>query len=257
MNVELIAYTPNPDGVANMGAETCVSSDIPIPDTGANGQKALKHALDSGHESVAEHAVFTFSIEGISRACSHQLVRHRMASYSQQSQRYVKMDGFGYVTPRSVQNSCYVVPDRIKVKVFSPDDPKDSKLFETRRVEEAYHEIMKDIRYLYRHMIACGIPEEDARYILPNACRTNMIVTMNARELRHFFALRCCNRAQWEIRELANRMLALAENVAPTIFLDAGASCVTLGYCPEGKKSCGAVPTLKQLQDVYAEDQKE
>ena len=157
-----------------------------------------------GHHSVIEHAVFTFSVEGVSRALTHQLVRHRVASYSQQSQRYVSMKEPSYVTPHTVQ-----------------DDPEALKVFEdTGKLE------------------SMGIPAEDARYLLPNGCTTNITITMNARELLHFFSLRCCNRAQWEIREMADRMLELCREVSPVIFRDAGPPCVR-GPCPEGKLSCG------------------
>lgn len=214
MNIELIAYTPLPEEVCNLAAETCVSENIPEMDY--NEQKSLKHALASGHESVLEHASFTFAIEGISRACSHQLVRHRMASYSQQSQRYVNMEGFEYVIPESIKNH--------------PEFQED-----------VWQELMETIAEHYKELIESGIPEEDARYILPNACKTNIIVTMNARELRHFFSLRCCNRAQWEIKWVADMMLELVKEVAPKLFENAGARCKQLGYCPEAR-GCGKYP---------------
>lgn len=217
MNIKLIAFTPSPEAVCNLGAEVCVSKGIPLPD---EDLRALGHALESGHESVLEHASFTFAIEGISRACSHQMVRHRMASYSQQSQRYVNMDGFDYVTPESLKGQIYMGPDGIR---------------------ETYADIMRDLNDIYQQMIEDGAPEEDARYILPNACKTNIVVTMNARELRHFFSLRCCERAQWEIKQVAEIMLALVREVAPTLFEDAGPRCKALGYCPEAK-GCGKMP---------------
>lgn len=225
MKVELITYTPEPDDVCGVAARTCVSETIPpkgdLFGDWSKSQNALRHALESGHESVAEHAVFTFAVEGISRACSHQLVRHRMASYSQQSQRYVKMSGkvnesqFDFVTPKSI--------DKASDDVFNE-----------------YLSLMIAIDNTYRSFIERGIPEEDARYILPNACCTNIVVTMNGRELRHFFKLRCCNRAQWEIRELANQILEQVKEVAPVLFENAGPSCVATGRCPE-KQSCGRV----------------
>lgn len=217
MNIELIAYTPSPESICDLGARVCVSYDIPEPD---EDLKALGHALASGHKSVLEHATFTFAIEGISRACSHQLVRHRMASYSQQSQRYVNMDGFDYVTPESLKGQIYMGPDGIR---------------------ETYADIMRDLNDIYQQMIEDGAPEEDARYILPNACTTNIVMTMNARELRHFFSLRCCERAQWEIKQVAEIMLALVREVAPTLFEDAGPRCKQLGYCPEAR-GCGRMP---------------
>ena len=218
MRVKLEAYTKDADAVCGMAARTCISENIQhlrAPDTGEviPRTNSLRMALAAGHESIAEHANFTFSIEGISRACSHQLVRHRLASYSQQSQRYVNMENFEYVMPETIQN-----------------DPNAVYYYEW---------CMKAIRNIYNTLINYGIPEEDARYILPNACTTNIVVSMNARELRHFFRLRCCTRAQWEIRELANLMLDQVKAVAPILFEDAGPSCKMTGRCPEGANSCG------------------
>lgn len=222
MNVNLIAFTPSPESVCDLGARVCVSYDIPEPD---EDLRALGHALASGHESVLEHATFTFAIEGISRACSHQLVRHRMASYSQQSQRYVNMDTFDWVVPKSIKDEDMEVDLGYR---FVP-------------ASEIYEELMIGINSAYNRLVEVGVPEEDARYLLPNACCTNIIVTMNARELRHFFSLRCCERAQWEIRQVAEMMLALVKEVAPTLFEDAGPRCKALGYCPEAK-GCGKMP---------------
>ena len=212
MKVELISYSNLGEKVCGIASKTCVSESIPTVDDDVT--KSLKSAMSSGHTSVLEHWTATFSIEGISRACSHQLVRHRLASYSQQSQRYVNMDGFEWVTPRTITNA-------------------DDWTF------EKYNAVMREIENLYCVLIRGGIPEEDARYILPNACKTNIVVTMNARELRHFFALRCCTRAQAEIRELANKMLESCKAVAPILFEDAGPSCKATGRCPEGANSCG------------------
>lgn len=212
MNVRLVSYTPNPDQVCEMACRTCTSVDCPDISTAVNKTNALRKALDSGHESVAEHAVFTFQIEGISRACSHQLVRHRLASYSQQSQRYVNMTDFDFV-----------IPESIKEDVNSLDK---------------YMYLMNNIRLSYLEMLLLGIPEEDARYILPNACCTNITVTMNARELRHFFKLRLCKRAQWEIRELAECMYGCVKDVAPVLFEGVGPACIMDGKCTE-IKGCG------------------
>ena len=219
MKVRLVSYTDHPDEVCNLAAGTCVSEGAPEYD---GNLRALKGALASGHESVAEHASFTFFIEGVSRALSHQLVRHRIASYSQQSQRYVNMDGFDYVIPESIKNH---------EKTWDEDGKTD--------IEKWYRNTMESLSDFYACLIEAGIPEEDARYILPNACTTNITVTMNARELRHFFRLRCCSRAQWEIRQLAYIMLNYCKEKAPVLFEDAGPSCAATGRCPEGKKSCG------------------
>jgi thymidylate synthase (FAD) len=173
-------------------------------------KRIIKRVTGYGHVSVIEHAYFTFSIEGVSRAMTHQLVRHRMASYTQQSQRYVTYDSLKkYVTPPSIMNN-----------------------MEAKRI---FDEELAKISETYKKLLNLKIPKEDARFILPNAARTNVIVTMNARELRHFFNLRCCARAQWEIREAATEMLRQAKTVAPILFEKAGPSCVKLGYCPEGR----------------------
>lgn len=226
MKVTLVAYTPNPDGVCAMAARTCISQSCPTLDGRIDN---LRHALSGGHESVAEHAVFTFQVEGISRACSHQLVRHRLASYSQQSQRYVNMNSFKYVTPKSI-SEC-------EKKIYTTMG--DADWFAPTTVWEW---AMDEMSSLYNQMVEAGIPEEDARYILPNACCTNITVSMNARELRHMAGERMCARAQNEIRELVTKMVELASEVAPILFEGVGPKCERLGKCPE-IKSCGHIST--------------
>lgn len=244
MEVKLIAMTgvmceedlvDGAEQVCNHAAKTCTREDagrildrdsLGFVDTEMN---ALRTALRSGHESILEHAVYTFEVKGVSRALTHQLVRHRVASYSQQSQRYVGMENFSYIVPQSIRNNPDALDDYIKLMG---------------RLTEFYVELVSDDGY--------GIPEEDARYILPNACTTNIIITMNARELRHFFSLRCCERAQWEIRELANRMLKICKEVSPIIFEGAGPSCVRDGFCRESK-SCGRAPKLEKVLEVMNE----
>ena len=164
-----------------------------------------------GHASVLEHVTLTYGVEGISRAASHQLVRHRIASYSQQSQRYVASK-FGYVTPPTVAASPGLLVE--------------------------YERHMAACSRLYAKLMKAGVPPEDARFALPNATETKILITMNARELHHFFSLRTCRRAQWEIREMAKRMLSAARERAPLLFETAGPGCVR-GRCPEGKMSCG------------------
>ena len=213
MIVKLLAYTQNADAICAAAGNSCYSerpSYEIVEDI--NSEKVLSRIVGMGHHSVIEHAVFTFSVEGVSRALTHPLVWHRGASYSQQSQRYVSMKEPSYVTPHTVQ-----------------DDPEALKVFE---------DTMAEIWAAYGKLESMGIPAEDARYLLPNGCTTNITITMNARELLHFFSLRCCNRAQWEIREMADRMLELCREVSPVIFRDAGPPCVR-GPCPEGKLSCG------------------
>lgn len=216
MKVELISHTDHATEICAISAHTCVSDEIPTLNdvyTSDGPIKSLRHAIASDHESVLEHASFTFAVSGVSRALTHQLVRHRVASYSQQSQRYVDMSSFRYVVPESIKND---------------EQAWDYYLWCMDRIRETYDALVND------HLI----PEEDARYVLPNACETNIIITMNARELRHFFALRTCGRAQWEIRELATKMLDLCKQTESELFKDAGPSCVQTGRCPE-KRSCG------------------
>ena len=216
MLVTLLNFTPGPEKTVALAARLCYSStgikELKAKVEGIDVEKFLSRILKLGHTSVLEHASFTFGIEGISRATSHQLVRHRLASYSQQSQRYVTLEEPDYVTPATV------VKDPVKKKKFD------------RTVDGVYA--------LYRELVDGGVPAEDARYILPNAATTKIIVTMNARELLHFFSLRCCERAQWEIREMATRMLGLVKKEAPFIFRDSGPACVA-GPCSEGEMTCG------------------
>ena len=203
MKVTLISHTVDAALLCGEAAAICTNSDKP--------ESALSHAVDSGHTSVLEHAVFSFKVEGLSRAALAQLTRHRLASFDVQSQRYVKISsGDALVIPATVKNS---------------------ELYEEAK------STMASVMALYQKMLDAGIPAEDARYITPQAVTTNLIMTMNARELLHFFALRTCNRAQWEIRDLADLMLVLCREAAPKIFSKAGPGCVT-GSCPE-KKPCG------------------
>lgn len=216
IQVHLIAHTPYPDRTVAAAAKLCYSSssvaDIMDNIEPEHMRHFISHLLRSGHMSPFEHASFTFGIDGISRVCSHQLVRHRMASYSQQSQRYVSMDKPQFVTP-----------------VTLTEDKDLQKSFQDHCV--AAHE-------LYLHLVESGIPKEDARYLLPHGWRTRITVSMNARELHHFFRLRLCRRAQWEIQDLARRMLLAIKDVAPILFASAGPDCVVKGKCEE-MRSCG------------------
>lgn len=214
MKVKLIAYTPDADRICAAAARSCYSEkpSSVLKETMKNPAKMLASVVAMGHYSVIEHAVFTFSIEGVSRSMTHQLVRHRVASFSQQSQRYVSLNTPDYVVPETVAGN--------------------------QEAKEAYDRLMKDIWDTYNKLEALGVPAEDARYVLPNACTTNITMTMNARELMHFFRLRCCNRAQKEIRDVADEMLRQCKAVSPAIFVYAGPSCV-VGPCPEGDKFCG------------------
>ncbi len=171
-------------------------------------KRMVRRVTGYGHTSVIEHAYFTFSLEGVSRVLTHQLVRHRIASFTQQSQRYVAYDAVNeYVIPSSIVNN------------------SDAK--------ELFDDTLAKISATYQALLNMRIPKEDARFILPNAAKTNIMVTMNARELRHLFNLRCCARAQWEIREVAIEMLKQARKAAPALFENCGPTCIELGYCTE------------------------
>ena len=216
VSVTLLSHTPEPERVIGAAARLCYApvGAAELVEKLSDGEidRLLKLILKSSHLSVCEHASFTFAIEGISRACSHQLVRHRLASYSQQSQRYVKLKKPPIITPPAVAA-----------------DPGMAAKFEA-ATEAAYAD--------YRAMLDAGMEAEDARYLLPQAVETKIVVTMNARELLHFFTLRTCERAQWEIRTMAERMLVLVLPLAPRIFGKAGPACIR-GRCPEGKFYCG------------------
>lgn len=187
--------------------------------------KLVNYLKESGHTSVLEHVKFTFAIDDVSRALTHQLVRHRLASYSQQSQRYVKMS-----VEFSLNN--FITPPKIK---------NNSEAL------AVYEGVLRHIQATYNRLIALNIDPEDARYVFPNAAKTRIIVTMNCVALSHFFGLRCCTLAQWEIRNLANKMLSVCKEELPCVFEDSGSRCVSLGYCPESKKrSCGKYPIKKE-----------
>ena len=216
MDVRLLYHTPDPERAIAAAARLCYApvgaADLLEQMSEQAAHKVLKTVITSGHTSTLEHASYTFAIDGVSRAMTHQLVRHRLASYSQQSQRYVSYD-----------DPAFIVPPKVDA------DPEARQLFLN---------ACGDAFLAYRALLDSGVAPEDARYLLPNATETKIAVTMNVRELLHFFELRCCKRAQWEIREVALRMLELAEPTAPYIFMDAGAAC-RRGPCNEGKMTCG------------------
>ncbi len=217
MDVRLLNHTPDPERAIAAAARLCYAPVGAAELTETMSEEAvrrvLKTIITSGHTSALEHASYTFAIDGVSRALTHQLVRHRLASYNQQSQRYVTY----------ASEPAFVTPPSVAV------DPA---------VAEAFAAATRAAFDAYRALVDAGVPAEDARYLLPNAMETKIVVTMNIRELLHFFELRCCKRAQWEIRDLALAMLALAEPTAPYIFMDAGASC-RRGPCREGAMTCG------------------
>jgi thymidylate synthase (FAD) len=219
---ELLSHTPQPERTVALAARLCYSARGVADLSAAFGEAEVASLLDKllgmGHFSALEHAQFVFGIEGISRACSHQLVRHRVASYSQQSQRYVTLGEVKAVLPPAVSG-----------------DPRKAARFQ---------EQLETIWAFYRELVEDGVAPEDAGYILPNACETKLVVSMNARELRHFFRLRLCRRAQWEIRDLALVMLRAATPAAPLLFRGAGPGCLA-GACPEGTYSCGEAAAVR------------
>lgn len=217
MHVELLYHTPDPERAIATAARLCYApvgaSELMETMPEERVRSVLSTIMRSGHFSTLEHVSYTFAVEGVSRALTHQLVRHRLASFNQQSQRYVKFTkGVEIVKPQSVVG-----------------DPQK---------EAVFNEAIEAAVAAYEKLLEAGVPAEDARYLLPNAAETKIVITMNVRELLHFFSVRCCNRAQWEIRELAHTMLELARPTAPFVFMDAGAPCVR-GVCPEGKMTCG------------------
>ena len=215
MEVHLIAYTPDPDHVCGVAALGDRDSRPAFKLCDEDWEGALVYATNQDHMGIVEHASFTFMVGGVSRALTHQLVRHRMASYDQQSQRAVTFDEPTVVTPPNVTGN-------VQAKLI-------------------YEQIMGDIWTTYNELIGLGIPPEDARFILPNACTSNITITMNARSLLHFFELRCCLSAQWEIRNLANRMLKLCKEAAPIIFRNAGPPC---SRCPQPDVECERKPRV-------------
>ena len=251
MKVMLIAHTPEPEKIVATAAKLCYSSsDISSLKEGLTEEKTrsfIEMLASIGHESVFEHVSFTFGIEGISRACSHQLVRHRIASYSQKSQRYVNENGFEFITPPEIEE----LPegkaefDRLMEQITESYD-KIADLLTANHTARLTAEGLDEKTAASK---ARKLANEDARFVLPNACETKIVVTMNVRSLFNFFEHRCCNRAQWEIRAVAEEMLRLCKETAPNIFCHAGPSCVVSGKCPEGKMSCGKI---KEVQAKYA-----
>lgn len=251
MKVQLIAYTPNPEKVVAAAAKLCYAhagvDELMDGLTPEKSAEFVRMLATMGHESPTEHVSFTFAIEGVSRSLLAQITRHRIASYSVQSQRYVRLENFDYVLPPEIEKS----PEA--AAAYADMMEQQAKSY------EKLAGILKENHK--KELMAAGDDEktaarkaekmaiEDARFVLPNACDTKMIVTMNARSLNNFFAHRCCNRAQWEIRELAQEMLKLVYAVSPALFAAAGPACCH-GPCPEGKMTCG---NAAQMREKYAE----
>ncbi len=247
MKVTLLSHTPNPEKVVACAAKLCYASvsadELYDGLTQEKSAEFVELLASYGHESPIEHVSFTFTIQGVSRALLAQITRHRIASFSVQSQRYVRKDKLEVIIPPEIE-AC----------------PEAKAVFERSMAQdlEAYQELAGILSERHREaLLAQGIPEkkaasmaekkalEDARFVLPNACDTQMVVTMNARSLLNFFRHRCCNRAQWEIKAVADEMLRQACEVAPTLFASAGPACYK-GACPEGRMSCGQASEMRQ-----------
>lgn len=275
MKVELMSHTLAPAAVVASAAKLCYSKagidDVREKLTMEEINRFLEHLNKIGHESPFEHAYFTFAIEGISRACSHQIVRHRIASFSQQSQRYVKLEQFEYIMPPAIEANPYtkyrfekhmertqelyddlrrkLILDKFKADYPSTYAENEDSWFKAGMLGQAnyHHDIVEYLRDAYPETIRDLEKKaiEDARYVFPNACETKMVVTMNARSLFNFFKHRLCNRAQWEIQEVAEGMLKEVAKIAPQIFGHVAPDCV-YGKCGEGSMSCGKSKEMKE-----------
>lgn len=248
LDVKLLRHTPDAEKLVASAAKLCYSpvgvEEIEGSLEDQDVSSFLKLLMDMGHESPIEHVSYTFAAQGVSRTLTHQLVRHRIASYSQQSQRYVKLDQFDYIIPPHIE-----------------DNPKAKALFiQAMEEDQKYYDELSSILFK-QHLdkyIEQGLSEkkaksnaekeaiEDARYVFPNACESKIVFTMNARTLLNFFKLRCCNRAQWEIRELAIRMLEEVRSVSPVLFKNAGPTCLN-GPCGEGAMTCGKISEVRKF----------
>ena len=248
MRVELINYTKNAEETIAQAGKLCYSrvgvDEIKEKLDDKSIEKYISMLMDMGHMSPIEHVSFTFAVEGVSRTLTHQLVRHRLASYSQQSQRYVKLENFEYIVPPAIKE------DEKALEIYKKSMENSMKVYQD--ISESLFD-----KY-YQENLSAGMNEkqarskaekksiEDARYVFPNACETKIVFTMNARSLLHFFSLRCCNRAQWEIREMAFEMVKIVKGIYPTLFKNAGPSCVN-GPCPEGKMTCGKIEEVREI----------
>lgn len=247
LRVKLLNYTKNGEETIAQAGKLCYSpvgvDEISKKQNEESIAKYVKMLSNLGHLSPIEHISFTFAVEGVSRTLTHQLVRHRLASYSQQSQRYVKLNGFEYIIPPRIKEN----PEA--AKIFTEAMEKDQEAYDKLTnilTEKHYNDLInKDEDEKSAKRKATKMAIEDARYVFPNACETKIVFTMNARTLLHFFNLRSCNRAQWEIREMSDQMVKLVKAIYPNIFQSAGPSCVS-GPCPEGKMTCGKITEVRE-----------
>lgn len=235
LRVQLVRHTYNPQELVALGARLCYAGgtlDSLVEKISSNDQEAfVQKVMGMGHDSVLEHASFTFLVEGVSRVLLAQLTRHRIASFSVQSQRYVSyQSGFGYI-----------IPPAIRALGEEAVAEYESQMAQMQSWYEGWQQKLGN---------AGEKSNEDARFVLPGACETRVLFTMNARELRHFFALRMCNRAQWEIRAMAQQMYEQVYPVAPALFADAGPGCIS-GPCPEGGRSCGKLMEVRAQRQAF------
>lgn len=237
MEVKLLEVTPNAKELIYAACSQCyydgwVGTKYPMDESEKAKGALIRAVVASGHHSVIEHVYFSFVVDGVSRSLTHQLVRHRIASFSQQSQRYVSNSGDFNIND-------YVIPPSIE---------KNEDTFVT------FVETLRQMQFKYNQLKDSGVPSEDARFLLPNATKTRIVVTMNCSSLLHFFGVRCCTAAQWEIRKLANTMLAICKEELPVVFENGGSKCIGLGYCQESKKrTCGKYP----LKEVFLNGNKD
>ncbi len=235
LRVQLVRHTCQPQELVALGARLCYAGgtlDSLVEQISAKDQQAfVKKVMGMGHDSVLEHASFTFLVEGVSRVLLAQLTRHRIASFSVQSQRYVSyQSGFGYIVPPAIR----ALGDEAVAEY-------EAQMAQMQQWYEGWQQKLGN---------AGEKSNEDARFVLPGACETRVLFTMNVRELRHFFALRMCNRAQWEIRAMAQQMFEQAYPVAPALFADAGPACIS-GPCPEGERTCGKLQQMRKERQEF------
>ncbi len=240
LKVILLRHTLSPEETIALSAKLCYSKstieDLRDKISRKDQSEFIEKLMNMGHESVLEHVTFSFGVEGVSRVLLAQLTRHRIASFSVQSQRYVSYEnGFGYILPDSI--------------AALGEDAVQQYQKQMNTIEGWYVDWQKKLGKGEKS-------NEDARFVLPNACETRLVVTMNVRELRHFFSLRMCNRAQWEIRKMAEEMFRICFETAPALFADAGPACIR-GKCPEGEKSCGMAAEIRRNRDDLIQSRKE
>lgn len=248
MKVEILNYTKDGEMTIAQAGRLCYSpvgvDEIKENTTDEDAKVFVEKLASLGHMSPMEHVSVTFAVEGVSRTLTHQLVRHRLASYSQQSQRYVKLDQFEYIVPPAIENN----PKAKEIFIRAmEEDQKSYDLITDQLFQDHYQRLIDEGKSEKKaRSEAEKLAIEDARYVFPNACETKIVFTMNARQLLHFISLRACNRAQWEIRLMTIKMVKLLKGIYPGIFKNAGPGCVG-GPCPEGPMTCGKIVEVREF----------